>query len=81
LLGLQVFEAQQDAIADQLADDLQDNLATQGGSGDMPPLSEAQQEAIQRQLDDAMERKARQSGRDEGLLSASADVSFQFGAV
>jgi hypothetical protein len=28
-----------------------------------------------------MERKARQSGRDEGLLSASADVSFQFGAV
>jgi hypothetical protein len=74
-------EAQEDSIADQLADDLQDNLATQGGSGDMPPLSEAQQEAIQRQLDDAMERKARQSGRDEGLLSASADVSFQFGAV
>ncbi|ELQ07436.1 hypothetical protein A989_10937 [Xanthomonas translucens DAR61454] len=72
-------EAQEDAIARQLADAMerkdeqsggQVNLSTQNGSGDTPLLSEAQEDAIARQLADAMEGKDKQSGREEGLLAS-----------
>ncbi|WP_058196718.1 MULTISPECIES: hypothetical protein [Xanthomonas translucens group] len=71
----QLSEAQEDAIARQLADAMerkdtqsggQDNLSTQDGRGDTPLLSEAQEDAIAGQLADALnDNLSTQDGRGD----------------
>ncbi len=59
-------EAQEDAIAGQLADALQGNLSTQDGRGDTSLLSDAQEDAIAGQLADALQGNlSTQDGRGD----------------
>ncbi|QSQ32191.1 hypothetical protein ISN34_08245 [Xanthomonas translucens pv. translucens] len=59
-------EAQEDAIAGQLADALQGNLSTRDGRGDTSLLSDAQEDAIAGQLADALQGNlSTQDGRGD----------------